>query len=71
MTRKEAKRIIGHQPKWTLSNMAKALQMGTWHNTPTDWLRLRALQALGYKVTVDIPAHLLPVTAADYKPKEW
>ena len=71
MTRTEAKRIVGNQPKWAARNMAKALQMMTWRNNAEDWLRLRALQALGYKVTVDIPAHLLPITSKDYKPKEW
>ena len=72
MTRKEALRIIGpHHPKWALRNMAKALQMMTWRNNEGDWLRLAALKSLGYKVTVDIPAHLFPVTSTLYKPKEW
>jgi Holliday junction resolvasome RuvABC DNA-binding subunit len=52
MTRKQAKQIIGNQPKWALKNMARALQMLSLLNTPAEWERLRALKALGYKVTV-------------------
>jgi hypothetical protein len=55
MTRAEARRIVGNQPKWALRNMARALQMQTFHNGPAEWRRLRALKALGYRVTVQIP----------------
>ena len=55
MTRKQAKQIIGNQPRWALKNMARALQMLTYQNTPEEWRRLRALKALGYRVTVSIP----------------
>ena len=55
MTRKQAKQIIGNQPKWALKNMARALQMLTYQNTPAEWERLRALKALGYRVTISIP----------------
>ena len=55
MTRKEARKIVGNQPKWALRNMARALQMMTWQNTADDWRRLEALRALGYKVTAEIP----------------
>ena len=71
MTRQEALRIVGKgQPKWALRAMAKALQMMTWRNNAGDWLRLAALKSLGYKVTVDVPAHLFPVTSTLYKPEE-
>lgn len=56
MTRKQAKQILGNQPEWALKNMARALQMLSLLNTPAEWERLRALKALGYKVTVSIPA---------------
>ncbi len=55
MNRLEAVKIIGNQPKWACRNMARALQMMPWRNTETDWSRLRALRALGYKVTIEIP----------------
>ncbi len=60
MTRKEARSIVGNQPTWALRNMTRALQLCTWHNNANDWLRLRALQTLGYKVTLDIPDDFLP-----------
>ncbi len=53
MTRKHARAILGNQPKWALSNMAKALQLQSRLNTPEDWLRLWALQVLGFKVKVN------------------
>lgn len=56
MTRKEARALLGDQPKWALRNMARALQMLTRSNNVGDWRRLEALRALGYKVTCDIPA---------------
>jgi hypothetical protein len=56
MKRIEAKRILGNQPTWALSNMTRALQMQTWRNTPRDWARLEALRTLGYTVRVAIPA---------------
>ena len=55
MSRKEAREILGNQPKWALRNMARALQMQTFHNGPAEWKRLRALKALGYRVTTEIP----------------
>lgn len=55
MTRKEARRILGNQPRWALHHMARALQMLTWNNGPEEWNRLRALRALGYKIRVEIP----------------
>ena len=53
MTRKRARDILGNQPRWALSNMSKALQILPHVNTPDDWLRLWALQVLGYKVPVN------------------
>ncbi len=55
MTKTEARKIIGNQPKWALRNMCKALQMLSALNTEAEWDRLRALKALGYRVTVEIP----------------
>lgn len=55
MTRKEARALLGNQPKWALKGMARALCMHSWLNTLGDWKRLEALRALGYKVTVEIP----------------
>ncbi len=55
MTRKQARSIVGNQPRWALQNMARALQMQTWHNTESEWRRLAALRALGYRVTATIP----------------
>ena len=48
MTRLEAREILGNQPKWALRNMARALRMHDWRNTPEDEKRLAALRALGY-----------------------
>ena len=42
MTYKEAKKIVGNQPKYALKNMIKALQMCAWLNTTEDDLRLIA-----------------------------
>ena len=42
MTYKEAKKIVGNQPKYALQNMIKALQMCAWLNTTEDKLRLIA-----------------------------
>ncbi len=55
MTKNEARKIIGNQPKWVLSNMCKALQLMSMFNTPEEWDRLRALRTLGYRVRVNIP----------------
>lgn len=55
MTRKEARSILGNQPKWALRNMARALQTLTRLNNRGDWRRLEALRALGHRVTVAIP----------------
>lgn len=50
MTRKEARAVLGNQPKWALRNMAKALAIGAhWLNTEDDWKRAEALRALGYR----------------------
>ena len=48
MTRNEAKKIVGNQPKWALRNMARALTMLSWQNTPEETQRLAALHALGF-----------------------
>lgn len=56
MTRAQARKVLGNQPKWALRNMARALCLHTWRNDQADWDRLRALRALGYKVTVPLPA---------------
>ena len=50
MTREEAQKIVGNQPKWALSNMAHALQMMSWENSPEENQQLEALHVLGYKV---------------------
>jgi hypothetical protein len=55
MTRNEASKLIGNQPKWALTAMAKALQIHSWNNTEHEWNRLRALKALGYKVRITLP----------------
>lgn len=55
MNRNEARALLGNQPRWALSNMARALQMLTRLNTSDDWRQLEALRALGYKVTCEIP----------------
>jgi hypothetical protein len=49
MTRKEARAILGNQPKWALRNMALALSFMTYRNTEEDWRRCEALRALGYR----------------------
>lgn len=56
MTRNEAKKIVGNQPKWALSNMAKALSMMPWENTPEEWKRVTALRVLGFKTVKPDPA---------------
>lgn len=56
MSREQARAILGRQSKGMLRGMAKALCLHSWHNTKEDWQRLRALRALGYRVTVDIPS---------------
>ena len=55
MKRITAKKLLGNQPQWALKNMARALQMLPYLNGPEEWARLRALKALGFKVTIDIP----------------
>ena len=55
MTRHAARALLGRQPRWALSNMARALQLHPWHNNFADWERLRALRALGYKIKINIP----------------
>jgi len=42
MTLKQAKSIIGNQPKWAIRNMKRALQMYPWSNSPDEWQRLQA-----------------------------
>jgi len=44
MTREEAWKIIGNQPKWAIKNMIKALQMMPLQNTPEENRRLEAAQ---------------------------
>lgn len=51
MTRAQARHVLGNQPTWALRNMARALSLYAWHNGPCEWQKLRALRALGYKVT--------------------
>jgi hypothetical protein len=58
MTRKEARRVVGNQPKWALRNQARALSMLTGINTPEQWHTLAALRTLGYK-TAPIPKEYL------------
>lgn len=55
MTRDKARKILGNQPKWALTNCCRALQIAPWQNLPDDWRRLAALRALGYKVFTSIP----------------
>ncbi len=55
MKRQQARKILGNQSKYSLRNMAKALQMHPWLNMPDDWIRLCALKSLGYRVTITIP----------------
>ena len=54
MTRKEARTIIGNQPKWARRATAIALQLHPWLNTDEDRRTLAALRALGYKVTLNV-----------------
>ena len=54
MNRIEARKILGNQPKWALSNMARALQLHAWRNTVEENRRLIALRALGYKVYINL-----------------
>ena len=42
MTREEAWKLIGNQPKWAIRNMVYALQLMTWLNTNEEWRRLEA-----------------------------
>ena len=46
MDNKKAKQIIGNQPKFAIRSMRKALELLTWHNTPTEWERLEACYTL-------------------------
>ncbi len=55
MTRVQARKVLGNQPKWALRGMAQALQVHAWRNTDIEWNRLRALRALGYKVVLALP----------------
>ena len=42
MTKEEAWKIIGNQPKWAIKNMIRALNMLPLLNTEEDKLRLAA-----------------------------
>lgn len=42
MTREDAEKLVGRQPHVALKNMALALTLGAWQNTPEDWKRLEA-----------------------------
>ena len=42
MTKDQAWKIIGNQPKYAIKNMIKALTMHSWLNTDKDKLRLKA-----------------------------
>jgi hypothetical protein len=42
MTPSEARQIIGNQPEWAVRNMAFALTLHSWNNSPDDWQRLEA-----------------------------
>jgi hypothetical protein len=42
MTKEEAWKIVGNQPRFAIRNMAKALSMMTWLNTAEDERRLKA-----------------------------
>jgi len=42
MNTKQAKQIIGNQPKYAVRNMRRALEMFTYLNTNEDWSRLQA-----------------------------
>ena len=42
MTKEEAWKIIGNQPRWAIKNMIKALSLHPWKNTNEDKLRIEA-----------------------------
>tara|TARA_R100001086_G_scaffold173860_2_gene95361 strand:- start:1210 stop:1446 length:237 start_codon:yes stop_codon:yes gene_type:complete len=42
MTKEQAWKIIGNQPKWAIKNMIKALSLHPWKNTNEDKLRIEA-----------------------------
>ena len=46
MTKEQAKKITGNQPRWALVNMAKALSMCPCLNSEEEDLRLKAAQFL-------------------------
>jgi hypothetical protein len=46
ITKREAKAVVGKQRRTDLVNMAKALSLVTWQNTPEDWRRLEAAVVL-------------------------
>ena len=46
MSIKEAKKIVGNQPKWVLRNMVKALNMHPWLNDDNDKQRLEAAKLI-------------------------
>lgn len=47
MTLHEAYKIVGYsRPIWELRNMAKALQIHSWLNTPEEELRLEAVKTI-------------------------
>lgn len=50
MTKDEARKIVGNQPTWAVQNMAMALSLMSWQNTPDDWRRMEAaVVSLGAK----------------------
>lgn len=56
MSRKQARAILGNRAKWELQGMAKALQLHSWNNTAEQWRTLKALKALGFRVSIPIEA---------------
>tara|TARA_R100000808_G_scaffold9333_2_gene25709 strand:+ start:385 stop:552 length:168 start_codon:yes stop_codon:yes gene_type:complete len=42
MTKEQAWKIIGNQPKYAIKNMIKALSLHSWLNTDDDKLILKA-----------------------------
>lgn len=46
MTYQEARTIIGNQPLWAIRNMAKALAIHSWLNTPEEARRLEAARTI-------------------------
>lgn len=42
MTMEEAHRIVGPSPTWATRNMAVALSIHSWGNSPAEWRRLEA-----------------------------